>query len=190
MFSTQNSKSKHRELACSTTVQWWWQGSFFPVIYAQAQWREPPVMCCRCWDCYVSSLTPAHISPCSTTKSDMQPVTQVKSKQQVFHARRLTISSFTLKSLCHSMSVTYDPQCSKQINHTDWHACIRVVEHVVKCCQKSSAVKSHCYAWVYILLIRHLCVFTVIPTASAEGSVDWSCDILIHWSIHVNGTSW
>lgn len=95
-------------------------GFFFPpMIYAQAQWREPPVMCCRYWDCYVSSLTPAHISPCSTTKSDMQPVTQVKSKQQVFHARRLIISSFTLKSLCHSMSVTYDPQCSKQINHTD-----------------------------------------------------------------------
>ncbi len=130
------------------------------------------------------------VSTCSTSKSDIQPVTQVKSKQHVFHARRLIISSFTLKSLCYNMSVTYDPQCSKQINHTAWHACIRVVEHVMKCCQKSSAVKSHCYAWVYFLLIRHLCVFTVIPTASAEVSVDWSCDILILWSIHVNGTSW
>lgn len=137
-------------------------GFFFPVIYAQAQWREPPVMCCWYWDCYVSSLTPAHISPYSTTKSDMLPVTQVKSKQQVFHACRLIISSFTLKSLSHSMSVTYDPQCSKQINHTDWHACIRVIEHVVKCCQKkfscevtllcmslflidSAFVRSYCY---------------------------------------------
>lgn len=113
-----------------------------------------------------------------------------KVKAASFSARGPIISSFTLKSQRHSRSVSYDPCCSKQINHTDWHVCRRAVQRVVKRCQEVqqwSPIAMHDF---FTPIDSPFMRFTVIATASAQGPVDWSCDILILWSIHVNGTSW